>query len=469
MAQNFIACDREQVLLVPPSLREWLPEEHLAWFVLDAVAEMNLGAFYASYRDDGWGRAAHDPAMMVALFVYAYAIGVRSSRSIERRCHDDVAFRVITANRAPDHATIARFRVRHEAAIAELFGEVLALCARSGLVKVGVVAVDGTKIAAAATHHATRSYEQIAREILEEAAELDAAEDALFGESRGDELPEGLRTSGDRRTRLREAKQALDAEREAQADAVVRDRGERLRECRRRLQEDYELERRVVAEHAAWLAAGIASDGSRRMTGARQNIKPYPLIELPERTINVTDPDSRNLKTPRGWVQGYNAQAVVTAEQIVIAAEISIESLDTANLHPMLTAAEEELHAAGVAEALGIVLADAGYWKNSAIEALAGQGLQPLVAPDADRRKEPRPGRRGGLYDFMRRVLASDHGTELYRQRQSTVEPVFGQIKANRGADRFLRRGRSAVRSEWRLLTATHNLVKLHRHQLATA
>jgi transposase len=469
MAQNFIACDREQVLLVPPSLREWLPEEHLAWFVLDAVAEMNLGAFYASYRDDGWGRAAHDPAMMVALFVYAYAIGVRSSRSIERRCHDDVAFRVITANRAPDHATIARFRVRHEAAIAELFGEVLALCARSGLVKVGVVAVDGTKIAAAATHHATRSYEQIAREILEEAAELDAAEDALFGESRGDELPEGLRTSGDRRTRLREAKQALDAEREAQADAVVRDRGERLRECRRRLQEDYELERRVVAEHAAWLAAGIASDGSRRMTGARQNIKPYPLIELPERTINVTDPDSRNLKTPRGWVQGYNAQAVVTAEQIVIAAEISIESLDTANLHPMLTAAEEELHAAGVAEALAIVLADAGYWKNSAIEALAGQGLQPLVAPDADRRKEPRPGRRGGLYDFMRRVLASDHGTELYRQRQSTVEPVFGQIKANRGADRFLRRGRSAVRSEWRLLTATHNLVKLHRHQLATA
>ena len=180
MAQNFIACDREQELLLPPSLREWLPEEHLAWFVLDAVGEMDLAAFYAGYRDDGWGRAAHDPAMMVALFVYAYAIGVRSSRAIERRCHDDVAFRVITANQAPDHATIARFRVRHEAAIAELFGEVLALCARSGLVKVGVVAVDGTKIAAAATHHATRSYEQIAREILEDAARIDAAEDELL-------------------------------------------------------------------------------------------------------------------------------------------------------------------------------------------------------------------------------------------------------------------------------------------------
>src|SRR3954449_9320261 len=176
MAQNFIGCDRQQELLLPPSLRDWLPEEHLAWFVLDAVGELDLGAFYASYRDDGWGRAASDPAMMVALFVYAYATGVRSSRAIERRCQEDVAFRVITANHAPDHATIARFRVRHEAAIADLFGAVLALCARSGLVRVGVVAVDGTKIAAAATHHATRSYEQIAREILEDAARIDAAE-----------------------------------------------------------------------------------------------------------------------------------------------------------------------------------------------------------------------------------------------------------------------------------------------------
>ena len=297
MAQNFIACDREQELLLPPSLREWLPEEHLAWFVLDAVAEMDLAAFLCGYREDGWGRAAHDPAMMVALFVYAYAIGVRSSRAIERRCHEDVAFRVITANQAPDHATIARFRVRHEAAIAGLFGEVLALCARSGLVKVGVVAVDGTKIAAAATHHATRSYEQIAREILEEAARVDAAEDELFGEARGDELPEGLRTSGDRRRVLREAKQALDAERAAQAKKVPRGRAERLLECRRRLRQDWELERHVVAEHAAWHAAGIASDGSRRMVGARHNIKPYPLTPEPAGKINVTDPDSRNLKT----------------------------------------------------------------------------------------------------------------------------------------------------------------------------
>jgi transposase len=469
MAQNFIACDREQELLLPPSLREWLPEGHFAWFVLDAVAEMDLGAFHASYRDDGWGRAAHDPAMMVALFVYAYAIGVRSSRAIERRCHDDVAFRVITANHAPDHATIARFRVRHEAAIAELFGEVLALCARSGLVKVGVVAVDGTKIAAAATHHATRSYEQIAQEILEDAARIDAAEDDLYGDARGDELPEGLRTSGDRRKVLREAKQALDAEREAQAKKVPRDRSERLLECRRRLHQDWELERHVVAEHAAWHAAGIASDGSRRMVGARHNIKPYPLPSQPAGKINVTDPDSRNLKTTRGWVQGYNAQAVVGEGQIILAAEISVESLDTANLQPMVETALCELERAGVSDTPGAVLADAGYWKNDAIETLCGQGIPTLVAPDADRRKQPRPGRRGGPYDFARRVLATDWGKELYLKRQGSIEPVFGQVKSNRGANRFLRRGRSAVRSEWRLLTVTHNLLKLHRHQLATA
>src|SRR3954452_18839372 len=466
MAQNFVACDREQELLLPPSLREWLPQDHLAWLVLEAVGELDLSAFYRAYRDDGHGRAALDPAMMVALLLYAYAIGVRSSRAIERRCREDVAFRVITANHAPDHVTVARFRVRHEDAIGELFAQVLGLCARAGLVRLGIVAVDGTKIAAAATHHATRSYEQIAREILEQAAELDAAEDERYGDARGDELPPELQTAKGRRERLRAAKQALDAEREADALPVARDRGPRLRECRRRLEQDFELERRLIAEHDAWLAAGIASDGSRRMTGAMHNIKPYELVDLNERTINVTDPDARNLKTPRGWVQGYNAQAVVTAGQIVIAAEISTESLDTANLHPMLTAAEEELHAAGVTEPLGIVLADAGYWKNSAIEALAGQGLQPLVAPDADRRKEPRPGRRGGLYDFMRRVLATEHGAALYRQRQVIVEPVFGQIKANRSADRFLRRGRSAVRSEWRLLASTHNLLKLHRHQL---
>jgi transposase len=167
MAPNFIGCDREQEFLLPPSLREWLPEDHLAWFVIDAVAAMDLAAFAAVYRVDGHGRPAHDPAMMVALLLYAYAIGERSSRRIERRCVEDVATRVICANRAPDHTTIARFRQRHEAALGDLFGAVLGLCANAGLVRVGVVAIDGTKVNANASPHATRDYEQIAREILE--------------------------------------------------------------------------------------------------------------------------------------------------------------------------------------------------------------------------------------------------------------------------------------------------------------
>ena len=469
MAQNFLSCDREQELLLPPSLREWLADDHLAWFVVEVIDELDLATFYGAYRSDGHGRAAHDPAMMVALLVYAYAIGVRSSRAIERRCREDVAFRVIAANQVPDHATIARFRVRHETAIAELFGGVLELCAEAGLVQVGVVVVDGTRIAASAADRQTRSYGQIAKEILGEAAAIDAAEDDLYGDARGDELPPGFRNQGDRRTRLREAKQALEAKRAAQAKPVPRDRSQRLHECRRRLYEDWALERRVVADHAAWLAAGIASDGSRRMTGARHNIKPYPLSERPAGKINVTDPDARTLKAPRGWVLGYNAQAVVTGSQIIVAAEVNTESIDKPNLQPMVHAACNELRAAGVDRVPGVVVADAGYWKTEAIEALVARGIQTLVAPDADRRKEPSAGRRGGLGDLERRVLATDHGSQLYAPRQATIQPVFGQIKHNRGAERFQRRGRTAARSEWRLLAATHNILKLWRHTTAPA
>src|SRR5947207_15292937 len=177
MAQNFLGCDRERVLLLPPGWREGLGDDHLAWLVLDVVGEIDLGEFYGVYRADGHGRAAHDPAMMVALLLYSYALGQRSSRAIERRCHEDVPTRVICANQVPDHTTIARFRQRHETALAGLFGEVLALCADAGLVEVGVVAVDGTKVHANASQHATRDYEQIAAEILEEAASVDADED----------------------------------------------------------------------------------------------------------------------------------------------------------------------------------------------------------------------------------------------------------------------------------------------------
>jgi transposase len=251
VAQNFLPCDRDQELLPPPSLREWLPDDHLAWFVLDAVDQLDLERFYAAYRRDGWGAAAHEPRMMVALLVYAYSIGVRSARGIERRCREDVAFRVITANQVPDHATIARFRARHEQAIGELFNGVLELCAEAGLVRVGVVAVDGTKIEANASHRAVRSYDQIVGEILAEAAETDAREDELFGEARGDELPVELSTTGQRRARLLEAKRRLDQKRAAEAEPVPRDRCVRLRECKRRLEEDLQLERATIVEHEA--------------------------------------------------------------------------------------------------------------------------------------------------------------------------------------------------------------------------
>src|ERR687887_161276 len=209
MGQRFVACDREQSFLMPPDIREWLPASHLAWFVIDAVAEMDLDAFYGAYRVDGRSRPPYDPAMMVALLVYAYARGIRSSRAIERACEEDVAFRVLAAQQRPDHATIARFVERHEDAIAGLFGEVLTLCARSGPVQVGVIAVDGTKVQANASRNENLDYEQLAREIVEEAKATDAAEDELYGDRRGDELPPEFSTSAGRLGWLREAKKRL--------------------------------------------------------------------------------------------------------------------------------------------------------------------------------------------------------------------------------------------------------------------
>ncbi|MBA3429686.1 MAG: transposase [Actinobacteria bacterium] len=465
MAQNFIACDREQELLLPPSLCEWLPQDHLVWFVLDAVDALDLAAFFAAYRVDGWGRAAHDPAMMVALLVYAYAVGERSSRRIERRCHEDVATRVICANQAPDHTTIARFRQRHETALGGLFGGVLELCAEAGLVGVDVVAIDGTKVHANASQHATRNYEQIAREILEQAAEIDALEDEQFGERRGDELPPELSTPEGRQRWLRDARRRLEERRAQEARPVARSRPKRLVEAKRRLEENLEVERRANADYEAYRARGVMKDGRR----FGRPPKPYQPPDTPAGKINLTDPDSRNVKTPRGWVQGYNVQAACTEKQIVIAAEVTIDSPDFGHLEPMVTATETELAAAGVAESPGVVLADAGYWHQAQMERIVSRGTVVLIPPDAGKRKGARPGWDGGLYAFMRRVLATDHGGELYRKRKAMIEPVFGHTKFNRRIERFQRRGRSAARSEWRLITATHNLLKLHRHQIAAA
>jgi transposase len=467
MAQNFLACDRDQELLLPPSLREWLPEGHLAWFVIDAVAQLDLSAFYAAYRADGHGRAAHDPAMMVALLLYCYAIGERSSRRIERRCIEDVAARVICANQVPDHTTIARFRQRHETALAELFGEVLALCAEAGLVRVGVIAVDGTKVHANASERATRSYEDIAREILEQAAAVDAEEHERFGDARGDELPSELATGQGRQRWLRDAKRRLDERRAQEAKPIARSRSERLREAKRRLEEEHHVECRANEAYEDYRRHGRMKNGRR--LGAHSPPKPYQPPERPEGKINLTDLDSRNVKTPRGWVQGYNAQAVTTEDQIVIAAEVHVSSADFGQLEPMVGAARAELARAGIDEQPEAVLADAGYWHQVQMQRLAGEGLTVLVPPDANKRGGPRPGWDGGLYAFMRRVLATDRGGALYAKRRVMIEPVFADTKFNRRIDRFLRRGRAAARSEWRLTNAAHNLLKLWRHTTAPA
>ena len=510
MAQNFIGCDREQVFLMPPSLREWLAEDHLAWFVLEAFEGMDLREFYAEYRADGHGRAAYEPSVMVALLLYAYATGQRSSRAIERHCRQDVAYRVIAANRVPDHAMIARFVCRHEAALAGLFGSVLALCAKAGLVSIGVVAIDGTKLAANASREANLDYERIAREIVAEAKATDEAEDERFGEARGDELPAELRTREGRRAWLSEAKRALDAEpttdppqpvaepadeppsmprgralkqgrrgwrrdarqrlderREREARPIPRSREARLSESKRRLEEELAAEREANAAYAAYRARGISRDG-RRFGGDPPS--PHQVPDTPAGKINTTDPDSRLLKAAGiGYVQGYNAQAAVNERQIVLAAEISVDSPDFGQLEPMMNATACELERAGVTDSPQVVVADAGYWHHEQMDSLAAGGIGVLIPPDAGKRTSARPGWQGGRYAWMRRVLSSELGQRLYRQRSQTVEPMFGHTKHNRGMSRFHRRGRSAARTEWRLITATHNLTKLHSHTLAAA
>jgi transposase len=465
MGQRFVACDREQSFLIPPDVREWLPESHLAWFVIEAVEQMELDGFYAAYRVDGRSRPPYDPAMMVAVLLYAYARGIRSSRVIERACEEDVAFRVLAAQQRLDHATIARFVERHQDAIAGLFGEVLTLCARSGLVKVGVIAVDGTKVHANASRDENLDYEQLAREIIEEAKEVDAAEDALYGEARGDELPPEFATAQGRRGWLREAKQRLEAERAANPQPVPRSRPKRVKEAKRRLDEELWTEVRANQAYEGYRARGRMKDGRR----FGRPPDPYLPPATPDGHINLTDPDSHVVKGLRGFLQGYNAQAVTNEHQIVLAAEIKTVGADFGHLEPMLDATQRELRAAGVDDIPEVLLADAGYWHGEQMQRIVDRGIQVLIPPDTGRRRTTRRNWDGGRYDEMRELLATDRGGELYRKRQPMIEPVFAQTKFNRGLDRFRRRGRGAVRTEWRLITATHNLLKLHRHVLAAA
>src|SRR3954452_16661721 len=462
MPQNFLACDREQSFLLPPDVREWLPENHLAWFVIDTVAVMDTAAFDAAYRDDGHGRAAYEPSVMLALLLYCWARGTRSSRAIERACVEDLACRVIAAHQRPDHATIARFVERHERALAGVFGEVLALCADAGLATVGVIAIEGTKGKANGSRDRAMDYEAIARAIVEEAVATDAAETVALGDRRGDELPEILTTRQGREGWLRDARQRLDQRRAAQATPIPRSRPQRLREGRRRLEEELAVDRDANAQYEAYRARGRMKDGRR--FGRPPNPRQPPTVATGK--VNLTDPDSKLVHGMRGWIQGYNAQAACNERHLIVAAEVMTASPDFGHLGPMVDATRRELAAAGIDTKPDVVIADAGYWHLEQMNAVTADGIPVLIPPDSSRRRKTgaRPGWNGGAYDFMRGVLETESGSALYRQRGQLTEPVSGHTKHNRGFVRFPRRGRAAARTEWRLMAATHNLVKLHRH-----
>ena len=264
---------------------------------------------------------------------------------------------------------------------------------------------------------------------------------------------------------MREAKRRLDEKRAAEARPIPKSRPARLQEGKCRLEEEHQVLHRANEAYEAYRARGVMKDGRR----FGKPPTPYTPPAVPAGKVNVTDPDSRNVKTPRGYVQGYNAQAVCNEDQIVVAAELNADSPDFGHLEPMVRAAERELQAAGVGDTPAVVVADAGYWHHDQMDAIASRGIQVLIPPDAGKRKGARPGWDGGRYAFMRSVLETDLGRGLYGKRQVMIEPVFANTKFNRRIDRFLRRGRAACRSEWRLITATHNLLKLYSHQTANA
>jgi transposase len=534
MAVNVRSADLDQLLLMPPSVRDWLPEGHLAFFVIDVVAELDVAPFLNAYRVDGRGGAVYDPAMMLSVLLYAYCTGERSSRRIERRLIEDVAYRVLAANQRPDHATLARFRRRHQDAITGLFGQVLGLCVKAGLVDAGVVAIDGTKIAANASFFANRNredLEKLAAEVLDEAEQTDAAEDELFGDRRGDELPAEWAGGRERRERIRAALDELDSQNAG----------------------DYETRMAERAEKEA--AAGRKLTGPKPKSDAARRTKP--------RRANTTDPHSRIIpQASKGVVQGYNAQAAATAEHIIVAAEVAATTNDQPHFVPMTTTVTDNLTNAGHADGVGVFLADAGYW--TAANGTADVGADVLIAtrktawrkadkPSDDKlavlakvnrgelsqRKageilgvsytwvrdmtkryfgqdgqritpmaEPEPDKwmpvierldrgeiskraaadeltvstsrvnvmlahlRGEAIDpsiarkAMDAKLKQEHNKELYKKRGCTIEPVFGNIKANLGYRRFTLRSLPAVNSEWQLICTAHNLLKLQNARL---
>ena len=453
MARFFREPDRRQRHLLPVDMMDWLPEGDIVHLIVDAVGLMDLSGFEAAYKVGKAGQAPFAPRVLLALLIYAYAHGTRSSRAIERLCGRDAGFRFIVGSAVPDHTVIARFRRRHVDRMRAVFLAVLELCREAGLVRLGLVALDGTRVKADAALDANRTARRLEAEIarmLAEAEAVDAREDRRFGDRRGDELPEGLTGVADRRARLAACQEKL-ARRAAEAAARQRAK----------------VEARAAEERTT----------GKRKRGRKP--KPPDAAVDPDAVANVTDPDSGVMKTRRGWVQGYNAQLVVTRDQIILAADVTTEANDSQQLTAMLDQAQANVEAVlGEGAVLGAAVADAGYW-SEANAASETEECELFIATRKDReqraalRDAPPPRGRvpKGLTarERMDRKLRTKRGRGLYRQRGRTVEPVFGQMKDRQGAGRFSMRGTERCRGEWQLDAAVHNLRKLHRESVRRA
>lgn len=448
MKYNFKSCNRDQLFLLPVSMKDWLPKDHLCWFILDTMKMMDLSSLYKRYRLDGRGGAAYDPEMMLSLMLYSYCMGERSSRQIERLCQVDIAYRILSASNYPDHATIAHFRKEHASAMETLFVEVLKLCKTAGLLKVGLTALDGTKIQGNTNLASNKSHEHIAKEVkkmLEEANKIDAEEDELYGKDKnGSEWGEGFRTPEERLKRLQECKERMEKEAKAKAE-------EAKKKIEKREQQEQETGKKPRGK------APKAIDEA---------------AELNTKKANVTDPESRVMKNFHGFVQGYNGQAISTEEQIIIAAELTNESNDQKQVEPMLESMEKMLTAIGEENKSETLLADAGYCSEHNLSLEEKKGIEFIFATkqDAKQRKELGQAQEmiidepKTLKEKMSRKLQTERGGNLYKRRGCIIEPVFGQIKTCLRFRKFSRRGLTACASEWKLVCSVHNLMKLFRH-----
>ncbi len=460
-AKTFRRYDQNQCFLLPPSLDEWLPQDHEARFVSEVVEHLlDLAPIYASYTSAA-GAPPYHPKMMTKLLVYAYATGVTSSREAERRCAVDVAFRWLVANEVPDYRSISRFRRRHLAALEDVFVQVLALCAKAGLVRLGRVALDGTKLDANASKHKAMSYDHIVpriaeleaevKALLEEAERVDRAEDEAFGEDRrGDELSAELARRESRLEKLRAAKEAIEAEAREKAEAAARKKAEAANKS--------EEEVDAAAEQAA------------------ERAKPKASAQR-----SFTDPESRMMKTNHGFDYAYNAQAVVDEKsQVILAAEVTDEASDMNQLVPMIEKTEENLAAAGIDDTPDTYLADAGYCSEDNLEATEALDSEVLAATGRQRHGEQFPKAPRGRIpknatrrERMARKLRTKKGRADYARRKAIVEPAFGQMKIRQHAGQLRLRGRDGAHGEWTLHAICHNLRKLmtarDRLGLATA